>query len=133
MRLRLGLALIAIAIATAASCNLAIGLGGYDFESTAGAGGTGATGGTAATAGGAGGDDPWGGPPYAGWAVGFGNGKTQLVNAVAVDLSNRVFVTGRTDGLDYEDFGCPNTSGSGTGCLIELDGETGQCLWSLFF
>ena len=135
-----------------ASCNLALGLGGYDFEgaggsSTTSSGGSSSTSSSSGT--GAGGmdgggpdDAPDGADADAGpepgrtlWARGFGDEMNdEVVNAVAVGgPSDHVFITGRAP--IREVFNCPSSDAgpATTGFLVELDPDDGTCLWSYFF
>lgn len=138
-----------------ASCNLALGLGGYDFDHGAG-GATSSSSGTTSSStssgtGGTGGVMEDGGPDgdahdadagpepgYTMWALGLGDPTgDESVNAVAVGgPDDHIFITGRASVPTI--FGCAASdagadAGSTTGYLVELDPDDGHCLWSYFF
>jgi Beta-propeller repeat len=135
---------------TVAACNLALGLGSYDF-SAGGATGTsstssGSTSGTGASGGSDGGPQPDAGDaavdapdiPVAQWSVKFSGASDAstgpTVNAMAVDSKSNIYLTGATNGPI--DFGCGGSdvtmNDMGAGYLLELNGA-GVCQWVLLF
>jgi hypothetical protein len=140
-----------------AGCNLALGLGGYDFthggggaggssSSTSSSGssstttsnstGTGGTG-TGGTGGHGGHGGAGGGPGTPVWAFATGTADgDDVVNAMALAANGHIYLTGRAGTVSG--FNCPAPTGdAGTqssmgGYLVELD-TTGKCVQGLFF
>lgn len=135
----LGVTALATSVSVVASCNFLVGVQDYCFENCPKEdGGPPDGGGPDAMDADAGDGEAGIGPGSVLWAMGYGNGGDQTVNAIAVSPLGHLFITGKGSGYD---FGCPldtsdggdgGTGGTRDGYLVEL-GTDGACVWGYFF